>query len=299
MMNTSVERVDALMDLSDAIYPVIDQDILNEKRYRVITRLGINAIGLALKEGKPIDVAGGEFLSIATASLGEGGLTIEDAVYDSWPEYRQYIQSLPSPQTETTTGLNDISNTYADVSRGTVDTEGKHETDARHAVHLVLFAVPYAMHHYPELNPRKVAVYCLLHDLIEAYTGDVPTLGISEEDHAIKILKEIAGLEQFRSDFQDEWAGLVNVIDSYETLEDKESRFTKTIDKIDPSFTHFQSKGSELINYYKYQSANHFISEVEKGTDRILSYGHPFTKVMDDRAEFIQRVARNVDWQTR
>ncbi|MGH7218078.1 MAG: HD domain-containing protein [Candidatus Microsaccharimonas sp.] len=261
--NTSVERVDELMRRSDAIYDDIDRSFDDEVRYRRMLRTGIGMAAVSLRNGNNINETGQQLLNMPSAN----------------------------PPTIYPRELESLAYNYGDVTRATLDRRGNPEPDARHAIHLMKLAAPYARELYPSLNPNKIATYALVHDLLEAYAGDVPSLGMSKLQEAEKHHNEAQALITFRKEFGDTWPELVELVESYEALADSEARFTKTFDKLDPGFTHFYSNGAQLKSHYGY-SHDEFLGAIDEATKRMEPYSGEFPLVMHDRDELTRRVAQ-------
>ncbi|MBC7564625.1 HD domain-containing protein [Candidatus Saccharibacteria bacterium] len=292
-MNTSSERVDSLMQLSNEIYPAIDQRLGGETRARRILRLGINVVANELKHGD-MHTAGEQYESILIDQLQRGG--IHPGSYRQWPAYMSHIKNIPSSPDVQTMSMNGLANTYADVKRRTLAEDGKRERNARHAVHLSALALPYAYEQYPWLDAPRVAVYSLFHDVLEAYTGDVPTLGISEHDLALKYKAEEKAMEQLAFDYGQVYPEFVQAVHDYETLANPEARYTKTSDKLDPAYTHFANKGKQLVGFYGYTSPEQLLVASEPTTARIMGYGSEFPELLEDRLELLKRVADHTEW---
>ncbi len=262
-MNTSTERVDELMRRSDAIYDTIDTSFDGEVRYRRMLRTGINMAAISLRLGNTIDTTGEQLLYMSS------GLPPTIGPHD----------------------LESLAYAYGDVTRATVDRSGNRETDARHAIHLMKLAAPYAREVYPKLNENKVATYALIHDILEAYTGDIASLGMSEAQKDEKEHNEALALVTFKQDYGDAWPELVELVESYEALTNSEACFTKAFDKLDPGFTHFSSKGTQLKSYYGYTQADDFLTAIDEGTERMKPYSGEFPYVLRDREELTRRIA--------
>jgi len=264
MMRTntsSIERVDAMMQRSDPLYDTIDQSFDGEVRHRRMLRTGVNRTAILLREGVSISEAGEQLLTLP---------------FD--------IPNEPGP-------LDVLGNQYADVQRATLDRMGNLETDSRHAFHLTHMAADYAAEFYPQLDQYKIAVYAWLHDLVEAYSGDVSSLGITPEQALKKHHDEEAALLQIKLDYGQQWPELLQVIDEYETLSTPEARFVKTFDKLDPGFTHFYSKGAQIKERYGYGEAE-FLLAIDEATQRMERYSGEFPQLMEDRLELTKRVAQ-------
>lgn len=297
MMTNTNERVDTLLGLSDRLYPVIDQQVGGEQLARRIVRLGVTAAALALKEQSSQDQAGKVFHGILLDQLSLGGLKTTDTAYRHWPQYHQGVQSLAQPSySDQRTGLEELANNYSDVLRATKNAACEHETDASHVVHLASLALPYASQFHPELSQGKIALYCLIHDILEGYVGDVATLGISEEGLKIKQDNEAQALIQLESEHGEKWPEFVSAVHDYENLINDEARYVKTFDKLDPSFTHFSNEGVQLLEYFEYSLPEQFMAAANTVEKRMGHYAASFPNVLQDRRTLLDRVVANVNW---
>jgi 5'-deoxynucleotidase YfbR-like HD superfamily hydrolase len=294
-MKSSNERVSDLERLSDRVYSALDETTKGEVRSRTILRLGVNLLADELQRGSSLTKSGTKLLALNQEQLLRGGLSIESAVYNEFPRYQAFASHFPSPSPFRYGGLDSLANRYGDVVRATLDNQGNRETDARHAVHLMSVAVPYAAQYYPELNLGLVGSYALIHDFPEAYTGDTPTFGMSHEEYASKIAREESAIDQLRQDLS-RHPELFNLINAYEHQTQSEAQFIKRFDKEDPYFTHQKNRGKQLVAFYGIQSAKAFLKSTIPTTERIAAYPGSFPLLTEDRAEFISRIARNSDW---
>lgn len=135
---------------------------------------------------------------------------------------------------------------FARVDRATRHEDGRRpETDSDHTVMLSVIACACAARAAPSLDLGKIAQFATVHDLIEAYSGDVLSLGMSAEVRASKEARERAALERVRAEFQAvPW--LAATIDAYESLATPEARFVKILDKVMPKLTHLLNGGASL-----------------------------------------------------
>jgi putative hydrolase of HD superfamily len=129
---------------------------------------------------------------------------------------------------------------FGKVERITYHPDGKSpESDTDHTVMLGLVACAIADQHFPHLNVGLIAQYALVHDLVEVYAGDTPTLHIPTADaKATKQAREHAAYEQIQREFADTLPWLPSLIGSYESLATDEARFVKVLDKFLPKVTH-------------------------------------------------------------
>ncbi|OJU87485.1 hypothetical protein BGO17_00595 [Candidatus Saccharibacteria bacterium 49-20] len=258
--NTSIERVDQLILRSDAIYGAIDPEFDGEPRAKRMLRVGINTLALSLRRGESVERAGARLLT------------------------------LPNVFARTKAPLDELSDMYADIRRATHDRDGNLETDARHAIHLMKLAVPYAREFYPELDQGRIAAYALIHDIIEAYVGDVPSLVMTAEQEQQKQLDEAQALIRLHEEYGEEWPEFIALIESYEALDTPEACFVKTFDKLDPGFTHFYSHGAQLKSHYGLSEDSFYVA-IDKATQRMQRYSGEYGQIMEDRDELTRRVA--------
>lgn len=290
---TTEQRVDALIALSDRVYPTIDQIVDDETRARRMLRLGINVVAQTLEDSFGIRHAGNVWHGLMVQELQAGGLSIHDPEYDAWPEYRRQAGKLSisrfvpdyNPQ------LDIVAQKYADVRRATWAHDGALETDASHVAHFASLALPYAAQYYPELDPAKLALYSLLHDIPEYLNGDVASLGMSKEIEEQKDRDEAEAIEELRTTFGPSFPKLIQIIDNYEALNDDESKYIKTFDKLDPGFTHFSNNGHQLVSRYGLASREAHRAIDAPTIERMSRYNAGFPLVMEDRQELTRRVS--------
>lgn len=293
------ERVDHIQKLGERLYDAIDPPVKGEPRHRLMLRLGINLIDDELNSGNSLGDAGFLLLGLMKDQLERGGLTTEDAAYRNYPEFRRFARSLPTPSAFRSSAVDELANQYADVQRGTIDRDGALETNGRHAIHLMGFAVPYAMRYYPRLHPGLVAVNALNHDFTEVIKGDVPTFGMPHDEYEKKVRDELDGLPTLGRMFGPDHARLFKVVQDYEEQRTPEQQFTRQIDKIDPYFTHLHNKAIQLIRHHPIQTVDDFYRLTEVTTERIAQYPGNFDLLVEDRAVTIDRLAEIGDWPVR
>lgn len=120
------------------------------------------------------------------------------------------------------------------------------ETDTDHTVMLGLVGCAFAARHLPWLDLGLVAQYALVHDLVEVYAGDTPTLRIDDDIRRQKAEYEAAALNRLRREFGTRLPWVVDTIDAYEDRAQPEARYVKALDKLLPKITHIANRAIVL-----------------------------------------------------
>lgn len=121
--------------------------------------------------------------------------------------------------------------------RITQDGAGQREADTTHSMMLALIAGELAKEEH--LNRDRVVVLALVHDLVEVYEGDTPTLfPLTEEEKAQKRQKETEALQRLKGDLK-AFPWVLAALDAYTAQEEPEAQFVRLVDKIMPKLTHF------------------------------------------------------------
>lgn len=111
---------------------------------------------------------------------------------------------------------------------------GRHESVAEHSWRLSLMAM-LLRHEFPEADMDKVTRMCLIHDLGESFTGDIPSFlktSANEETEGDVLRRWFAS---FPSPENEE---LLALWDEMEALETLEARIYKALDKIEAILQH-------------------------------------------------------------
>jgi putative hydrolases of HD superfamily len=109
--------------------------------------------------------------------------------------------------------------------------ENRLENDAEHSYQIGIVAWYLNNMHKLELNTELLIKYALVHDLVEVYAGDTPNFGEgAEEMKKTKHERETQAMLRLREEFSS-FEEMNTLIDRYEKLEDKESRFVYILDK--------------------------------------------------------------------
>lgn len=133
---------------------------------------------------------------------------------------------------------------FGKTMRATLHPDGTPESDTTHTVMLGLLACAYAAKAAPNLDRGLIAEFSLVHDLVEAYAGDTPTLKhMSAADKEEKAEREHAALQRIKNELGAAFPWIHETIEAYESLATPEARFVKTLDKAVPKITHILNGG--------------------------------------------------------
>lgn len=111
---------------------------------------------------------------------------------------------------------------------------GRHESVAEHAWRLSLLAY-LVQDEFPEVDINKVIQMCILHDLGEAITGDIPSFLKTEENESkedSEVEKLVRTLPPF---YQEKLFAIFNEMNEQQTLE---AKLYKALDKLEAVFQH-------------------------------------------------------------
>ena len=298
-MKTSEQRVDELMKYGDTVYVALDSVENNETRARSMLRFGIQIIARTLGEGKKANLLAGDRVHAMLWSEMQKHSRAHDDI-DAWPHYQRVLDNLPRPTLlpEIDCVLDELACSYADVRRLTRARDGEFETDASHSLHVALLALPYAAENYPDLDQSKLAIYALIHDIVEGYAGNVPSFGASEDRMRQKAIDETAALDTIEEKFSFRYPHFVAMIFGYEHLVDDEAKFIKTFDKMDPGFTHLYNNGGVITIELGITTSDNLMIGYHDVTLSMMAYSAHYPLVMKDRDEIHRRVINAIDWQS-
>lgn len=120
---------------------------------------------------------------------------------------------------------------------------GRHESVAEHSWRLGLFAMLVA-NEFPKADMDKVIRMCLIHDLGEAFTGDIPSFEKTKNDEK----KEENVLDEWIASFPEpersQWQALYEEMNALETTE---AKIYKALDKMEAIIQHDESDISTWI----------------------------------------------------
>lgn len=117
--------------------------------------------------------------------------------------------------------------------------EGRHESVAEHSWRIALMVM--LMSHeeeYRDVNMDKVIRMCLIHDLGEIFTGDIPTFEKNQADEDVEGTLLNRWIETFPQDQKEEFQALFKEMDELETVE---AKLYKALDKMEAVIQHNES----------------------------------------------------------
>ena len=124
-----------------------------------------------------------------------------------------------------------------DTPRHCTSSKGRIESVAEHSWRVSLMAF-WLKDVFPELDMDKVTAMCLIHDLGECFTGDIPTFKKSDADRAA----EDALLRQWVASLPTEVGARMNALyDEMNAQQTPEARVYKALDKLEAVIQHNES----------------------------------------------------------
>ena len=113
------------------------------------------------------------------------------------------------------------------------------ESVADHSWRIALMAMLMTgIEEYRDFDMNKVIRMCLIHDLGESFTGDIPTFVKKSADAKVEDELFMQWVESFPEPQRAEWVGLLAEMNALET---KEARLYKALDKIEALISHNES----------------------------------------------------------
>jgi 5'-deoxynucleotidase YfbR-like HD superfamily hydrolase len=162
------------------------------------------------------------------------------------------------------------------------------ESDSDHTVMLGWIAPAVADRYFPELDAGLVAEFSLVHDAVEVFAGDTPTLRIDEDGRAAKAARERVAADRWHSEFSESLPRMPWMIDRYERQREPEARFVRALDKVMPKLVHVQNGCADLAQYG--MTADELQVTLDKQRADIAAYAGEFGALMDLRDETAARI---------
>lgn len=187
-------------------------------------------------------------------------------------------------------GLGRISLAFGRVNRITYHPDGATpESDTDHTVMLGLVACAFAAAHLPHLNVGLIAQYALVHDLVEVYAGDTPTLRVQSADaKAEKQHREHEALQRIKDELGATLPWVPDLIGEYESRTTAEARFVKAMDKLLPKITHILNGAATI--HAQGMSRDELAARYTAQVGELRAYADDFPPLFDLRAQLVAQV---------
>jgi putative hydrolase of HD superfamily len=172
-----------------------------------------------------------------------------------------------------------ITEKLKDTTRHCYTTGGRHESVAEHSWRITLLAY-FIRDEFPEADMDKVIKMCLIHDLGEIFTGDIPSFIKTDQDTK----REDELLSQWVGTLPEPYAKeMRELYEEMDALETTESRIYKALDNMEAVIQHNESDISTW-------SDNEFELNLTYGYDKVAF--SPFLKSFRDavREETLKKI---------
>ena len=124
-----------------------------------------------------------------------------------------------------------------DTPRHCTTSKGRTESVAEHSWRISLMAL-LLRHEFPELDMDKVVDMCLIHDLGECFTGDIPTFLKTNSDRETEDTLLDQWVKSLPPEVSTDLAALYREMDAQETME---AKVYKALDKLEAVIQHNES----------------------------------------------------------
>lgn len=124
-----------------------------------------------------------------------------------------------------------------DTPRHCTTTKRRTESVAEHSWRISLMAF-LLRHEFPDVDINKVVDMCLIHDLGECFTGDIPTFIKTDNDRDVEDSLLLQWVKTLPEEISEEMSGLYREMDALET---REAKIYKSLDKLEALIQHNES----------------------------------------------------------
>lgn len=124
-----------------------------------------------------------------------------------------------------------------DTPRHCTTTQRRTESVAEHSWRISLMAF-LLKHEFPDVDINRVVDMCLIHDLGECFTGDIPTFVKTDKDRNVEDSLLSQWVKTLPEEVSKEMSGLYREMDALET---KEAKIYKSLDKLEALIQHNES----------------------------------------------------------
>ena len=124
-----------------------------------------------------------------------------------------------------------------DTPRHCTTSKGRTESVAEHSWRISLMAM-LLRHEFPEVDIDKVVDMCLIHDLGECFTGDIPTFIKTDSDREVEDDLLTKWVKSMPEELSQDISALYKEMDEQKTLE---AKLYKSLDKLEALIQHNES----------------------------------------------------------
>ncbi len=124
-----------------------------------------------------------------------------------------------------------------DATRHCYTSAGRHESVAEHSWRMTLMAF-FVRDEFPEVDMDKVIRMCLIHDLGECFTGDIPSFNKTQQDEDTEERLLYAWVDSLPEPYRAEMRALYDEMAARET---PEARVYKAMDSLEAVIQHNES----------------------------------------------------------
>ena len=175
-----------------------------------------------------------------------------------------------------------IAERLKDATRHCYTSGGRRESVAEHSWRITLMAY-WVSDEFPEADLEKLMKMCLIHDLGEAFTGDIPTFNKAEADEEREETFLNEWVKSLPEPFADEMYELYQEMEERKTLE---ARIYKALDNLEALIQHNESDIDTWIPL-------EYDLQMTYGNDKV-QFSEYLTKLRDEvRNDSKQKIAEN------
>lgn len=170
---------------------------------------------------------------------------------------------------------------FARTNRYTFHEDGvTPESDTDHTVMLAILACACAEKFAPRLDRGRIAQYALVHDLVEVYAKDTPTLRpMNDEQKDGKKNREKEAFEKIEKEFGNVFPWITSTIREYDSKATSEARFLKIFDSLVCRVTSILNKATTEKNMGVDSVEYELIHQHHR--KQILGYASEWPEILD------------------
>ena len=145
------------------------------------------------------------------------------------------------------------------VTRHSWTSKGRHEDVAAHSWRVALMAMMVS-DEFKELDMNRVIKMCLVHDLGESITSDIPSFEKTDKDEAVEVEAQNQLINCVSGEFHEELKALFHEINEMKT---KEAKLYKCLDKLEALIQHNEASLETWLDLERELQLTYGIEECE------------------------------------